>query len=99
MCVNCFVCSSNVSSFSRSSATPGSGLIYSSGSVVAATGPSPTLPYGGASIVTASHLQQMPASSVASSSSLTYPKPTSSVWPRFISFILIYIFFGSFTNS
>lgn len=86
----CFVCSSNVSSLSRSSTTPSSGLAYnSSGSIVATTGPSPSLPYSGAAISSASHLQQpLSASTIAASSSLTYPKSTPSIWPRFIVHLL-----------
>lgn len=79
--------SSNVSSLSRSSATPSTGAAYSAGSVVAATGPSPALPY---STSLSSSAMALPPSTTTvaaiSSSSLSYPKTSAPVWPRFISF-------------
>lgn len=96
MCVLCEIscdvliyqfCSSNVSSLSRSSATPSLGAAYSAGSVVAATGSSPALPY---STSIASSVMALPPSTTSiaavSSSSLSYPKTSAPVWPRFISF-------------
>lgn len=65
--------SSNVSSLS--SITPNSGVVYNSGSAIAASSASPLPP------------TSMP--SVAVSSSHSYPKITAPSWPRFINFILL----------
>lgn len=86
--------SSNVSSLSRSSATPSSGAAYSAGSVVAAIGPSPALPYS--TSMASSALTLPPSTSTiaaVSSSSLSYPKTSAPVWPRFISFHIFFVYF------
>lgn len=68
--------------------------------MVAATGPSPALPYS-TSLAPSSALA-LPASTTTvaaiSSSSLSYPKTSAPVWPRFISFhTILNIFTFAFT--